>query len=648
MRISKCRLIALFVCLCAVFTAVNVAAENVVNLPYFRDIPSFVPYYWQAQHILAQGTLFEGLFGYAPDPNGLGGVKLVPVIADKWKISPDGTVWTITLRKDKKWSNGDPINAKDFEWTYKYMCDPSIPDVPLWANHLQHVKNGWAAKAGGVPMENLGVKTTDDYTIVFTLAYPRFDFNCWLAVGGSMPLHRKTVEKFGNDWWKPENFVGNGPYVPTKWVANKEVEFVKNKNYVGTRGNVDRFVLKCFADDANEIQPYQAGELDMAWVRTVADYKYVQANANLKAVFSETPMDLFWSGIQVTRGFNEIFDNKKVRQAFAMSIDRETLCRTVLGNRAMPLASYWTKNDLIGKKLKEIPYDPAAAKKLLAEAGYPDGKGLPQLYFFMTQPMPEAEFIVDQWKKNLGVNVLIENLESGVYWSQYVWANWTPDAKPGYTRINAPMNSFGTDTMDKNAGHTWFVYDFPVAVKKKTYDLEQLRIGALTKESGTKQADWDTLAALKDQLVKGDSEIKKKEPSKLWLADMTSSNPLDAQFAEQYDKYKAAKSDQEKIDAWRLAYRLLLENQKFQNDYNGMYETNKQARRLKYDLFVMPFDKALDNAAPFLQILQDQYFMVPLYMEKAQYVVKKNITGLMIYKFSWGPAVFNLQYVNVK
>jgi ABC-type oligopeptide transport system substrate-binding subunit len=646
MRIPRYRLVTLLLVL---FAVTGVFAENVVNLPYGENIPSFVPYYWQSQHMLAQGTIFEGLFGYAPDPTGLGGVKVVPMIADTWKVSADGKTWTIKVRKDKKWSNGDPITARDFEWTYKYMCDPSIPDVPLWANHLQHVKNGWAVKAGGAPLDDLGVKATDDYTLVFTLQNPRFDFNAWLVVAGSMPLHRATVEKWGpNEWWKPEHFVGDGPYVPTAWTPNKETVLEKNKNYVGTCGNVDKIVLKNFTSDSSQIQAYQAGEIDVAWITNVSDYTYAQKDTALKAAYHETPADLFWSGFQVTRCFDPVFDNIKVRQAFAMSVDRATLCKTVLGNRAFPAGSYWPDTNVIGQKMKAIPFDVAAAKKLLADAGYPGGKGLPPLKFYITGNMPEVEFVVDQWKKNLGVDVQIEILESGVYWNTYVWANWTPMAEPGFTRINAPMNSFETGALDKNAIHTILFYDFPAADRQKDNDLEQERIGFLTKEGGLKQADWTPLVAQKNQLVASHKAMIAKEKDKNWLEELDRPPSLDVQFQECYDNWKNATTDKDKTDQWRNANRILINEQRVQLEYNSLNEASKATKRLRYQMMYSTFDKALTLAPQVCQMEQDRYFMVPLYIDKIQYVQRPNVTGLGVYKFSWGPYVFNLKYLNVK
>ena len=648
MKAGRALWIAALSCLVVVAAGAGAIAENVVQLPFFDNIPSFLPYYWQPQHILAQGTLFEGLFGYAPDPSGLGGVKVVPVIAESWEYSPDGKTWTIRLRKDKRWSNGDPVTARDFEWTFKYLAGPNIPDLPMWASPLQFIENATAVKSGALPPDALGVKALDDYTLQFKLWTPRFDFNCWLVVGGAMPLHRRTVETYGNDWWRPEHFVGNGPYVPASWVERKETVLVKNPYYVGERGNVDRIVLKNYAGGVSLLQAYLAGELDLAWIGNVAELRFARSNPELSAAFHETVNDLFWQGYQISRGFSDVFDDPRVREAFAISIDRETLVRTVLGGRGVASGKYWTDDDPIGQRMKAIPYNPERARQLLAEAGYPGGRGLPTLHFYVTGNMPEVEFIVDQWRRNLGVQVLIDNIESGLYWNQYVWANWTPEAQPGFTRIGGPMNSFETAALLKNADHTLWFYDYPASVRKRMYEIWQLREDYLTMEGGLTEADWQPLLAKKEQLLANKVKIARSEPSSLWVAEMMQEPTFDKQFDAVYANWKKATSDREKTEYWRQANRILLAEESFQVEYAGMTEANRQARRLRYQMLGVPFDQAIGIAPQVLQIIQDEYWMVPLYTDLIQYVQRPNLDGVMIYKFSWGPAVFNFKYLNVR
>ncbi|PMQ00772.1 MAG: peptide ABC transporter substrate-binding protein [Dictyoglomus sp. NZ13-RE01] len=624
---------------------INGQKEVVVSLPYW-DTAGLTPYYWQAQHILAQGTIFEGLYGYAPDPKGLGGVKVVPVIAQSVTVSKDYKTWTFKLRKDKKWSNGDPVTAKDFEWSFRYYSSPKIPDLPAWAGPLQFFENFWAVKSGALPETELGVKALDDYTLQIKLSQPRYDMKEWLCVAQGVPIHRKTVEADPANWWKPGKIVVNGPYIPVSFTPGKELVLVKNKNYVGEVGNVDKIILKF---GGLGLQAFQAGELDAAMINSVGELKYVKANPELAKLLKEDVMDCFWQGYQWSRGFDPLSDNKKLRQALAMAIDREKLCNEVLGGRALPLAKYWPSGNPIGDKLKDIPFDVATAKKLLAEAGFPDGKGLKTLVFYITGGGdPVVEFVVDQWKKNLGVNCIIENIESGLYWNSYVWANYTPDAKAGFTTIGAPMNNLEIGALFKNSDHTVWFYDYPVSVRKRIYELYQELDAWLRKDGGLTEADWKPLIEKRNTLYANFQKILQTEPEKLWKEELTRPPVWYEQFDELYEKWKSAKTNAEKTSYWRSAGRVLTDQELFQTGYFGANKTRHEAYRWRLRAVNRPFDEAIKIVPYGLQIMQDQYFMVPLYLAKAQWVQNPKLEGLMLYKFSWGPGFFNFKYLNMK
>lgn len=621
--------------------------EKVVSLPYF-DTPGFIPYYWQPQHILAQGTIFEGLFGYAPNPELIGGVEVIPLLAESYEVSEDYKVWTFKLREDKKWSNGDPVTARDFEWSFRYYASPKIPDFPAWAGPLQFFDNFWAVKSGALPEDKLGVRAIDDYTLEITLYQPKYDLKEWLCTAQGVPLHKGNVEADPENWWKPGNIVVNGPYIPQYWTPGEEMALVRNPNYVGEVGNVDKIILK-FGGPG--IQQYQAGELDAVFIQNVAEYKFVLADPELSQQFHETLMDPFWYGYQISRGFDPLMDNKQLRQALAMAIDRELLCEQVLGGRAIPLASYWPKGTPIGDKLQDIPYDVEKAKELLAEAGFPNGEGLKELVFYIPSGDLTAEyiagFIVDQWKKNLGVNCIIENIEVGVYTDAYVWANFTPEAKAGFTTIGGPMNNLEIGALFKNADHTIWFYDYPAEVRKRLDEFDKEYDAWLRKEGGQTEEDMQALVEKKELLLAGFNEILENEPEELWREELTRPPLWYEQFDELYEKWNAAETPSDKTDYWRLAGRVLTEQERFQVEYNGRNETNKEAYRWRLRTVNRPFDEAVEIAHNALQIIQDQYWMVPVYLIKAQWLQNPKLEGLMVYKFSWGPGFFNFKYLNL-
>jgi len=618
-----------------------------VSLP-FLDISSFHPAYWQSQHILAQGTIFEGLFGYEPDPKNLGGLKVVPVIAESWKISDDGKVWTIKLRKDKKWSNGDPVTAKDFEWSYKYYCDPELKDIPLWASPLGNLKNAWAVKAGGVPVDQLGVKALDDYTLQLTLADPDYNIHLGLAAGGVVPVHRKSVESNPQDWWKPEKLVCNGPYIVKEWTQGKDCVLVKNTNYVGYCGNVEKIVLKFMVAGLElGIQSFQSKELDFAWINNVGQYNYVLSKPELKAAFHEDISDLMFAGYEIARCLDPALDDIRLREAFAISIDRETLVNKIMGNRAVPGYKIWDDSSPIGKKLKPIKFDVNRAKKLLAEAGYPDGKGLPQLKFYITGASdPVAEYIVNEWKKNINVDVKIENLESGLYWMS-VWTT-TPKLSAGFMRFGGPMNRFSTGDLTKNASHVLWNFDFPAEFRKLRYEMDfEQRNAIRTSEKGKNRSDWDELLIKSKKLWEERKKIIASEPHRLWKEEMSRKPTFEEQFETIWQNWQNAKNDRDRQMWWRTGAELVLSEEYSQLEYKARSPHHKEMYRANLELMRMPWEKAVANAHKVIQMFQDTYYMVPLYFDKIQYLQNPKLSGVVLYKFSWGPQIFNFKYLNL-
>jgi ABC-type oligopeptide transport system substrate-binding subunit len=621
-----------------------------VQLP-FPDILGFNPVYWQSQHILAQGTIFEGLFGYAPDPEGLGRLKVVPEICQSYEVSEDGKTWIFKLRKDKKWSNGDPLTAEDFVWSFRYYASTKIPDIPYWASPVQFLLNAWPIKSGAEPEENLGIEALDDYTLKMELTDPNFNLDCWLAIAGGVPVHRKSVEAHPDDWWRPEYLVSNGPYMVKKWIQGTSAELVKNPYYVGKCGNVDRIILKFLAVWMQMgLQSFQAKELDLVFLQNVGEFKYVTSSPKMKPYFHETISDLAFQGYQISRGFSPVLDDKKLRMAFAMSIDRETLAEKVLGNRAVSAYKIWDDGTIIGREMKNIPYDPQRARELLAEAGYPDGKGLPQLRFYIGAPNNAvAEYVVDQWKKNLGLNVLVENIEQGLYWSKYVWGDGFPEIQAGFALFGGPMNSFNSGALTKNLCHTMWYFDYPAEIRQRKWDLynNERNIKIRMMKKGTVQSDWDELFEKKNALWEVKKKILSSEPSDIWRQEMTKPPTNYQQFDQLYNEYKQAKNDDEKIQVWRGAAQVLIDEEIFQLQYNNMSENLKAIRRDHWKMIRMPFEEAVNFAAIVDQPLQDEFYMVPLYLDKIQYIKNPKLSGEQIYKFSFGPQVFNFKYLNL-
>src|SRR6266540_547491 len=174
-------------------------------------------------------SLFAGLGKFDPD------LKAVPDMAERWESNADGSIWTFYVRKGAKWTNGDPVTAHDFEWSFKRQLDPNTK-AP-YAGFLYDLKNAEEFNKGkpDVTRDSVGIKATDDYTLVATMEGPRGFFPILAAYTAALPAHRASVEKYGDKWTDPAvvggPVVSTGPFVLTKWEHNKSVEIQRNEKY---------------------------------------------------------------------------------------------------------------------------------------------------------------------------------------------------------------------------------------------------------------------------------------------------------------------------------------------------------------------------------------------------------------------------------
>src|SRR5919112_5688198 len=207
----------------------------------------------QESHILRD--MLEGLVAY----NAKG--EAIPVQAEKWEVSDDGKTYRFTLREGLKWSNGDPVTAEDFVYSYRRIMDPATG--AKYANILYPIKNAEKINKGQAKPEELGVKAVDPKTVEITLEAATPYFLELLTHQTSLPVHKASVEKFGKDFVKPGNMVTNGAYKLAEFVPNSHIKLVKNENYRDAK-NVQIETVNYFPtpDFAAMVRRYEAGELD--------------------------------------------------------------------------------------------------------------------------------------------------------------------------------------------------------------------------------------------------------------------------------------------------------------------------------------------------------------------------------------------------
>jgi oligopeptide transport system substrate-binding protein len=378
-------------------------------------------------------ALFEGLVNEGPDMN------LIPGVAEKWDVSADGLVYTFQLRADAKWSNGDPIVADDFVQSYKRMLTPAL--AAEYSYMLWHVVGAEDYNKGKLAdFAQTGFKATDPRTLQLTLRSPTPFLLHAMNHYAWYPVHIKTVAKFGglerksSPWTRAGNFVGNGPYALKEWLPNQKIVVARSPTYWDRdRVKVDEIHFHAVALADTEDRMFRSGQLHIT--NEVPLSKIPVYRKELPDSIKVAP----YNGVYFYR-FNvkrKPFDDVRVRRALAMSIDRESLVKNVTLADEKP-AYHVVPPDLVGYTARNrFKADLAEAKRLLAEAGYPEGRGFPKvelLYNTLEKHRTIAEALQQMWRTNLGVDITLYNQEWKVYLDaqksmnyQFQRAGWIAD-----------------------------------------------------------------------------------------------------------------------------------------------------------------------------------------------------------------------------
>ncbi len=366
----------------------------------------------QEAHIL--WDMFEGLVAYNAQ-----GVPS-PGQAEKWEISDDGKTYRFTLREGLKWSNGDPVKASDFVFSYRRIMDPATG--AKYANILYPIKNAEKINKGQAKTEELGVSAPDDKTVVITLEQPTPFFLELLTHNTSLPVHPASVQKFGTDFVKPGNMVTNGSYKLAEFVANSHIKLVNHENYWDAKNvQIDTVMYYPTSDFAAMVRRYEAGELD-----TTDDLPADQMKS-IKQRFGNQVQLGPWIGTwyMVVNSSKAPFNDVRVRQALSMAIDREFIASEIWGETMQPgysfippgVGNYGEPAFMDYKDVSPIDRE-EKAKALLKEAGFDAGKPLKVEIRYNTTDNNRntAIAIADQWKQ-VGVETTFLNTDGKTHFA---------------------------------------------------------------------------------------------------------------------------------------------------------------------------------------------------------------------------------------
>lgn len=363
----------------------------------------------------ALSALFEGLTDVK-----LPNMEPEPGVAESWTVSEDGLVYTFKLRQNAKWSNGDPVTAEDFAFAWQRMLSPGL--AAEYAYMLHYLKNGKPFNEGTLTdFSQVGVKVLDPYTLEVTLEHPVPAFLTMHSHQAWYPVQKSTIEKFGGattrntPWTRAGNHVGNGAFRLEEWSPGEVLRVVRNEHYWDTQHvRLDEIRMYPIEVLQTEERSFRSGELD--WTAEVPLHRvtvYQQEQPELLTIHPY--LGAYYYRINTTRPpFNDV----RVRKAFSLALDRDEIVNNVV--KAGETAAYsMVPPGAMGYEARaKAGYNVEQAKALLAEAGYPNGQGLPPvelLYNTSESHKTIAEAVQRMWKQTLGADVQLVNQEFKVY-----------------------------------------------------------------------------------------------------------------------------------------------------------------------------------------------------------------------------------------
>ncbi|MGI3450035.1 oligopeptide ABC transporter substrate-binding protein OppA [Citrobacter freundii] len=354
--------------------------------------------------------LFEGLL--ISDVDG----KPSPGVAEKWE-NKDFKVWTFHLRKDAKWSDGTPVTAQDFVYSWQRLANPNTASP--YASYLQygHIVNIDDIIAGKKPVTDLGVKALDDHTFEVTLSEPVPYFYKLLVHSSVSPVPKAAVEKYGEKWTQPANIVTNGAYKLKDWVVNERIVLERNTNYWDNDKTViNQVTYLPISSEVTDVNRYRSGEIDMTYNNMPIELFQKLKKEIPNEVHVDPYLCTYYYEINNQKApFNDV----RVRTALKLALDRDIIVNKVKNQGDLPAYSF-TPPYTDGAKLVEPEWFKWSqekrneeAKKLLAEAGYTAEKPLTFDLLYNTSDLHKKLAIAAAsiWKKNLGANVKLENQE---------------------------------------------------------------------------------------------------------------------------------------------------------------------------------------------------------------------------------------------
>lgn len=403
------------------------------------------------EHRIALG-LYEGLC--TNDPSTL---AIRPGVAESWTISDDGLTYTFKIHTNAKWSDGKQLTSFDFQKSWKRLLQKETESEYVY--QIYPVKNAQAYLQGSVEFDAVGIRCPDAHTLVVTLHQPCAYFLELCAFATLAPVRTDIIEQHKDKWTLPENNVSNGPFMLHSWKQRQVIELVANPHYWDAGFvKLGRISFYPYDDNDASYMKYLAGDLD--WLSSVPQKRSEELRAHAD-YFVEPYLGTYFYRFNCNK---PPFDNKLVRQALSLAIDRRIITQHITKAGEEP-ATWFCPNMNGYEHVTGLAFNAKAAQALLTKAGYPDGTGFPasELMFNTSDAHKEiAESITQQWRDVLNIHVRMVNKEWKMYLQDMTNKNydimrssWIGD----YSDPNTFFDMFVTDGGNNRTGWSHAGYD---------------------------------------------------------------------------------------------------------------------------------------------------------------------------------------------
>ena len=379
-----------------------------------------------------------------------------PALASSWEISPDGKIYTFHLRTNLLWSTGEPITSADVVYSWIRALDPKT--ACRYAGQLYYLKNGEEFNTGKITNAALvGVSAPDKFTVRAELHSPTAFFLDLCAFQTLAVVPRQAIEKYGDRWLMQKPVPVSGAYELQSWRLNDKIRLKKNPNYwdaLNTRSDIIDILPVGMATTALNL--YERGQVDVVWDKNLIPSELMDVLLKRPDFHAFNYLGTYFIRINVTR---KPFNDPRVRKALALAIDKERIVKKIARANQQATSHIVPPGTRNYTSPEGLGYDPQLARKLLAEAGFPDGKGFPRFEYLVDSSSTLHENIgveiQQMWHDELGLQVDIRKVETQVFWGMWARlefdvsrAGWIGD----YNDANTYLGMFVTGDGNNETG----------------------------------------------------------------------------------------------------------------------------------------------------------------------------------------------------